>query len=123
MIGAWSEQRWRKARDLPIAGKPVWLEIRQRRFRSPKCRKRFWEQFQSVLLRQRQTRRFQAHLVMSLKGSSVSKISRDNEAGYRVVERLYLKEIEERHSPERGRCPASWGCMNTPLARVNATTR
>lgn len=72
-VGVWSKERWRQVRDLPLLERPVWLEIRQRRFRCSGCGRRFWEQFPSISLRQRQTRRFQAHLVQSLQGTSARK--------------------------------------------------
>jgi transposase len=96
-VGTWSEQRWRQAQDLPILGRPVWVEIRQRRFRCHGCGQRFWERFSSVSLRQRQTRRFQAPLVRSLRGTSVTQASEMNQVGYRVVQRLYLKVAQQRH--------------------------
>lgn len=96
-VGTWSEERWRQAQDLPILGRPVWLEIRQRRFRCGGCGRRFWERFASVSLRQRQTRRFQAHLVRSLRGTSVTQASQVNHVGYRVLQRLYLKVAQQRY--------------------------
>ncbi len=99
--GAWSEERWRQVRDLSLLGRPVWLEIRQRRFRCQGCGRRFWEQFPSVSLRQRQTRRLQAHLVQSLRGTSVVQASQVNQIGYRIVERLYLKLVQQHYPPSR----------------------
>lgn len=106
--GVWSEERWRQVRDLPLLGRPLWLEIRQRRFRCQGCGRRFWEQFPSVFLRQRQTRRLQAHLVQSLRGTSVIQASRVNQVGYRVIERLYLKLVEQ-HYPSTRPLPRRFG--------------
>jgi len=49
------QQRERKVSDLPISGKPVILHIKQRRFRCPNGH-RFWERFDTVAFKQRQTR-------------------------------------------------------------------
>jgi transposase len=97
LVRNWSEQRWRTVQDLPILNKPVWLMILQRRFRCLACQYRFWEKFPGIGLRQRQTKRFQDHLLNTLRGTSVSKASRDNGVGYRILERLCLQAVERTH--------------------------
>lgn len=84
------EERWRTIQDLPISGRPVWIELRQRRFLCNRGH-RFWERFDTVALKQRQTARFQQWLLRQLKGSSIAEAVRRTGVGYRVLEWLMLK--------------------------------
>ncbi len=94
------QQRERKVSDLPISGKPVILHIKQRRFRCPNGH-RFWERFDTVAFKQRQTRRLQQWLLRQASCCSVSQASRRTGFGYRVIERLLLCLGRKRASPSR----------------------
>jgi len=99
-VQATGEERWRKIQDLPISGRGVWIELRQRRF---VCEggHRFWERFDTVALKQRQTRRFQQWLLHQLKGSSIAEAVRRTGVGYRVLEWLVLKLGSHRAKADR----------------------
>ena len=89
-VEAPGEERWRTIQDLPISGRPVWIELRQRRF---VCQRghRFWERFDTMALKQRQTARFQQWLLRQWSGSSIAEAVRRTGVGYRVLEWLLLK--------------------------------
>lgn len=89
------EERWREVQDLPISGRAVWIRIRQRRFLCARGH-RFWERFDTVAFKQRQTRRFQQWLLRQLKGTSVAEAVRRLGIGYRVLEWLVLKVGQHR---------------------------
>jgi len=99
-VQATGEERWRRIQDLPISGRPVWIELRQRRF---VCEggHRFWERFDTVALKQRQTKRFQQWLLRQLNGSSVAEAVRRTGVGYRVLEGLMLKIGSHRAKGDR----------------------
>jgi len=94
------EERWRKVQDLPISGRPVRIELRQRRFVCEHGH-RFWERFDTVALKQRQTKRFQHWLLGQLRGSSVAEAVRRTGIGYRVLEWLLLKIGQQRAEATR----------------------
>ena len=94
------EVRFRQVQDLPICGRPVWLQLRQRRFLCAQGH-RFWERFDTVALKQRQTRRFQQWLLCQVRGSSIAEGVRRTGVGYRVLAWLVLKVRERRMASDQ----------------------
>lgn len=85
------DDRWRKAQDLSAMDHQVVLQVRQRRMYCEPCQRRFYETFDSVDVKQRQTQRLQAHLVLFARGRSLLEAAKHSAVTYRVLRYLYLK--------------------------------
>jgi len=86
-----NDDYWRKAQDLPAMDYKVVLKIRQRRMYCNRCKGRFYETFESLDAKQRQTKRLQAHLLSLARGRSLLEAANDSGVAYRVLHYLYFR--------------------------------
>lgn len=90
----------REFRDLPIAGKEVYLHLSQRQFYCPDCDRHFNERFNFVDVKRTMTRRYERHVYECCKASTIQKISAQENLVWQTVneicQRGARKELEER---------------------------
>lgn len=90
----------RQFRDLPIAGKEVYLYLSQRQFYCPDCDRHFSERFNFVDVKRMMTRRYERHVYECCKASTIQKISAQENLVWQTVneicQRGARKELEER---------------------------
>lgn len=90
----------RQFRDLPIAGKEVYLHLSQRQFYCPDCDRHFNERFNFVDPQRTMTRRYERHVYECCKASTIQKISAQENLVWQTVneicQRGARKELEER---------------------------
>jgi transposase len=90
----------RQFRDLPIAGKEVYLHLSQRQFYCPDCDRHFNERFNFVDPKRTMTRRYERHVYECCKASTIQKISAQENLVWQTVneicQRGARKELEER---------------------------
>ena len=90
----------RQFRDLPIAGKEVYLHLSQRQFYCPDCDRHFNERFNFVDVKRTMTRRYERHVYECCKASTIQKISAQENLVWQTVneicQRGARKELEER---------------------------
>jgi transposase len=90
----------RKFRDLPIAGKEVYLHLSQRQFYCLDCARHFNERFSFVDPKRTMTRRYERHVYECCKASTIQKISAQENLVWQTVnevcQRGARKELEER---------------------------
>lgn len=79
------DDRWRVIQDLNAFNLKVFLQLRQRRFRCPSCRKRFLERFSFVAEKARLTKRLQARLLAHSKSNSLYRTALNNGVSYRQM--------------------------------------
>jgi transposase len=99
----------RTVRDLPILGRPVSLHLFQRRFTCTPCRKPFNEPSDIVDWQQRQTRRYQNHLMLACRGRALQDVSRHQGIGSRMVERLLYRQAHHTFDTPSRRLPKRLG--------------
>jgi len=77
----------RQFRDLPIAGKEVYLHLSQRQFYCPDCDRHFNKRFSFVDPKRTMTRRYERYVYECCKASTIQKISaQENLVGHTVNE-------------------------------------
>ena len=90
----------RQFRDLPIAGKEVYLHLSQRQFYCPDCDRHFNERFHFVDPKRTMTRRYERYVYECCKASTIQKISAQENLVWQTVnevcQRGARKEIQER---------------------------
>ena len=90
----------RQFRDLPIAGKEVYLHLSQRQFYCPDCDRHFNERFNFVDVKRTMTRRYERHVYECCKASTIQKISAQENLVWQTVneicQRGARKELAER---------------------------
>lgn len=90
----------RQFRDLPIAGKEVYLHLSQRQFYCPDCDRHFNERFNFVDVKRMMTRRYERYVYECCKASTIQKISAQENLVWQTVneicQRGARKELEER---------------------------
>lgn len=90
----------RQFRDLPIAGKEVYLHLSQRQFYCLDCARHFNERFSFVDPKRTMTRRYERHVYECCKASTIQKISAQENLVWQTVnevcQRGARKELEER---------------------------
>jgi transposase len=90
----------RQFRDLPIAGKEVYLHLSQRQFYCPDCDRHFNERFHFVDPKRTMTRRYERHVYECCKASTIQKVSAQENLVWQTVneicQRGARKELEER---------------------------
>ena len=90
----------RQFRDLPIAGKEVYLHLSQRQFYCPACARHFNERFSFVDPKRTMTRRYERHVYECCKASTIQKISAQENLVWQTVnevcQRGAREELEER---------------------------
>ena len=90
----------RQFRDLPMAGKEVYLHLSQRQFYCPDCDRHFNERFNFVDPKRTMTRRYERHVYECCKASTIQKISAQENLVWQTVneicQRGARKELEER---------------------------
>lgn len=90
----------RQFRDLPIAGKEVYLHLSQRQFYCPDCDRHFNERFNFVDVKRTMTRRYERHVYECCKASTIQKVSAQENLVWQTVneicQRGARKELEER---------------------------
>ena len=90
----------RRFRDLPIAGKEVYLHLSQRQFYCPDCGRHFNERFNFVDVKRTMTRRYERHVYECCKASTIQKISAQENLVWQTVneicQRGARKELAER---------------------------
>jgi transposase len=90
----------RQFRDLPIAGKEVYLHLSQRQFYCPDCDRHFNERFNFVDVKRMMTRRYERYVYECCKASTIQKISAQENLVWQTVneicQRNARKELEER---------------------------
>lgn len=90
----------RQFRDLPIAGKEVYLHFRQRQFYGPDCHRHFNERFGFVDPKRTMTRRYERYGYECCKASTIQKISAQENLVWHTVneicQRGARKELDER---------------------------
>ena len=90
----------RQFRDLPMAGKEVYLHLSQRQFYCPDCDRHFNERFNFVDPKRTMTRRYERHVYECCKASTIQKISAQENLVWPTVneicQRGARKELEER---------------------------
>ena len=85
------DDHWRKVKELRAMDHEVVLQLRQRRMYCSRCQKRFYESFESVDVKQRQTKRLQGYLLSLVRGRSLMEAARNSPVTYRVLRYFYLK--------------------------------
>jgi transposase len=94
----------RQFRDLPIAGKEVYLHLSQRQFYCPDCHRHFNERFRFVDPKRTMTRRYERYVYECCKASTIQKISAQENLTWPTVndicQRGARKELEERPTPK-----------------------
>ena len=90
----------RQFRDLPIAGKEVYLHLSQRQFYCLDCARHFNERFSFVDPKRTMTRRYERHVYECCKASTIQKISAQENLVWQTVnevcQRGARQELEER---------------------------
>ena len=90
----------RQFRDLPMAGKEVYLHLSQRQFYCQDCDRHFNERFNFVDPKRTMTRRYERHVYECCKASTIQKISAQENLVWQTVneicQRGARKELEER---------------------------
>ena len=90
----------RQFRDLPIAGKEVYLHLNQRQFYCPDGDRHFNERFNFVDVKRTMTRRYERYVDECCKASTIQKISAQENLVWQTVnevcQRGACKELEER---------------------------
>ena len=90
----------RQFRDLPIAGKEVYLHLSQRQFYCPDGDRHFNERFHFVAPQRTMTRRYERHVYECCKASTIQKVSAQENLVWQTVneicQRGARKELEER---------------------------
>jgi len=90
----------RQFRDLPIAGKEVYLHLSQRQFYGPDCDRHFNERFNFVDQKRTMTRRYERYVDECCKASTIQRISAQENLVWQTVneicQRGARKEIDER---------------------------
>ena len=90
----------RQFRDLPIAGKEVYLHLSQRQFYCPDCDRHFNEHFNFVDVKRTMIRRYERHVYECCKASTIQKISAQENLVWQTVneicQRGARKELAER---------------------------
>jgi transposase len=85
-----------RVRDLPIAGKEVWLRWCKRRYRCPGCRRTFTESHPELPSRQRVTRRFRARLRERVSGGGAhAEVAREEATSRYQVSRAFRESADE----------------------------
>jgi len=90
----------RQFRDLPIAGKEVYLHLSQRQFYCPDCDRHFNERFNFVDVKRTMTRRYERYVYECCKASTLQKISAQENLVWQTVndicQRGARQELAER---------------------------
>jgi len=90
----------RQFRDLPIAGKEVYLHLSQRQFYCPDCDRYFNEPFSFVDPKRTMTRRYERYVYECCQASTIQKISAQENLVWHTVNEICLRgtrqEIDER---------------------------
>jgi transposase len=90
----------RQFRDLPIAGKEVYLHLSQRQFYCLDCDRHFNERFSFVAPKRTMTRRYERYVYECCKASTIQKISAQENLVWQTVndicQRGARQELEER---------------------------
>ena len=76
-------------RDLPVFGKPVYLQVPRRQFHCLCCHKFSTERLEFVTWRHRHTRRYEQAIYEQVKQSSMEAISRAEGLGAEEVKRIF----------------------------------
>ena len=87
----------RSVRDVPYNGQTCWLQVSVRRFKCPRCRRPFTEQFATLPRRARTTPRYAAHLVAACRQSSLAAVARREAVGYKTVDSVYYQAAAAAH--------------------------
>ncbi|MGQ9632569.1 MAG: transposase family protein [bacterium] len=101
-----SRQYERTIRDLPILGKEVYLHLQERRFHCLNCDSHFNEGFESVDIKQRQTKRFQEWIGREVRDSTISSASERCGIGIVLLNAYTITPLE---FPMRGSFPRELG--------------
>ena len=78
----------RQFRDLPIAGKEVYLHLSQRQFYCPDCDRHFNERFHFVDPKRTMTRRYEHHVYECCKASTLQKVSAQENLVWQTVNEI-----------------------------------
>lgn len=81
----------RQFRDLPIAGKEVYLHLSQRQFYCPDCDRHFNERFSFVDPKRTMTRRYERYVYECCKASTIQKISAQENLVWHTVNEICLR--------------------------------
>ena len=81
----------RQFRDLPIAGKEVYLHLSQRQFYCPDCDRHFNERFSFVDPKRTMTRRYERYVYECCKASTIQKISAQENLVWHTVNDICLR--------------------------------
>ena len=81
----------RQFRDLPIAGKEVYLHLSQRQFYCPDCDRHFNERFSFVDPKRTMTRRYERYVYECCKASTIQKISVQENLVWHTVNDICLR--------------------------------
>ena len=79
----------REFRDLPIAGKEVYLHLNQRQFYCPECDRHFNERFNFVAPQRKMTRRYERYVYECCKASTIQKVSAQENLVWQTVNEIY----------------------------------
>ena len=90
----------REFRDLPIAGKEVYLHLNQRQFYCPECDRHFNERFNFVASQRKVTRRYERYVYECCKASTIQKVSTQENLVWQTVNEIYQhharQELDQR---------------------------
>ena len=81
----------RSFRDLPIAGKEVYVHLNQRQFYCPDCDRYFNEHFSFVDPKRTMTRRYERYVYECCKASTIQKISAQENLVWHTVNEICLR--------------------------------
>ena len=85
----------REFRDLPIAGKEVYLHLSQRQFYCPGCDRHFNEHFNFVAPQRKMTRRYERYVYECCKASTIQKVSTQENLVWQTVNQIYQQNARK----------------------------
>ena len=89
----------REFRDLPIAGKEVYLHLNQRQFYCPACDRHFNERFNFVASQRKMTRRYERYVYECCKASTIQKVSTQENLVWQTVNEIYQHHARQELDP------------------------
>lgn len=81
-------------RDLPVFGKPVYLQVPRRQFHCPSCQKFCTESLEFVSWRHHHTQRYEGTIYEQVKQSSLEEVSRVEGLGVATVRAIFEEQAK-----------------------------
>ncbi len=89
------DRRWQNIKDSPIRGKQVIIRLDKKRYRCPQCFKRgFAQDYESIDLYARKTKRFIEYLADQAVGRDYSRVAAENNVSFISVQNAVNKQID-----------------------------